>query len=192
MDNTERNSSGRLRWTARLGASLLVAALLTGCLEHRATGAMLDDQNIEFRVINAIFQSDDIGPESHIKVEVYERVVLLMGETDTAENKALAGRLAADVDQVERVVNEIEVMEEAGLGGRISNSWLSAKVNTALMTENPLPGFDPHRVKVVSSTGTVYLMGNLSRTEGDQVAEVARNVRGVERVVKVFNYTREE
>ena len=34
-------------------------------------------------------------------------------------------------------------------------------------------------------------MGNVSREEGDRVAEVVRNVRGVEKVVKVFNYQNE-
>lgn len=170
---------------------LLALALpftLSGCLEHRATGAMFDDQNIEYRVLGAIYGTDEIGSDSHIKVEVYERVVLLMGETTTEANKALAGRMAAGVDQVERVVNELQVREEVGLGGRISNSWLTTRVNTALLTENALPGLDPHRIKVISADGTVYLMGNVTRDEADAVADVVRNVRGVDKVVKVFNY----
>jgi osmotically-inducible protein OsmY len=165
-----------------------VAGLLGGCLKHRGTGAMLDDQNIELRVISAIGGADGIGRESHIKVEVYERMVLLAGETDTEDKKALAERLAADVDQVDRVVNEIEVREREGVAGKFGNSWLTTKVNTELMTENVLPGFDPHRIKVVSSAGTVFLMGNVTRDEGDAVTEVVRNVRGVDKVVKVFNY----
>jgi len=171
---------------------LCLPLLLGGCLGNRATGAMFDDQNIEVRVIAAITGPDGLGRENHVKVEVYERVVLLMGEAVSPAEKERAGRIAAGVDQVERVVNEIEVRERVGVGGKLSNSWLSAKVNTRLLTANTLPGFDPHRVKVVSARGTVYLMGNLSREEGDQVAEVVRNVRGVDKVVKVFNYSREE
>lgn len=170
-------------------ACLVLAPALGGCLQHRATGSMFDDQNIELHVISAIKGAESIDSDSHIKVEVFERIVLLMGETNTEANRELAGRLAAQVDQVERVVNEIEVREEAGLGGRLANSWLSTRVLTSLATRNPLPGFNTHRLKVVSSAGTVYLMGNVTRDEGDQLAEIVRNVRGVERVVKVFNYT---
>ena len=170
----------------------LLAPLLGGCLEHRSTGAMFDDQNIELRVIDAIYGTEEIDRSSHIKVEVYENVVLLMGETPTESGKALAGRMAATIDQVERVVNEIEVREQDGLGGKMSNSWLSGKVEWALAREDTLDGWDPHRIKVISAGGTVYLMGNVSRAECDQIAETVRNVRGVEKVVKVFNYQEDD
>ena len=153
---------------------------------------MFDDQNIELRVIDAIYGTEEIDRASHIKVEVYENVVLLMGETPTEANKALAGRMAASVDQVDRVVNEIEVREQDGIGGKMSNSWLSGKVEWALAREDTLDGWDPHRIKVISAGGTVYLMGNVTRAEGDEVAETVRNVRGVEKVVKVFNYQEED
>lgn len=171
---------------------LVALPLLAGCLQYRSTGAMLDDQNIELRVIDAIASSDQIDRNSHIKVEVYENVVLLMGEATTEGVRNHAGDLAADVDQVERVVNEIEVTERVGVGGKFGNSWLTSKVNTALATENTLEGWDPHRIKVISSRNTVYLMGNVTRDEGDRVAEVVRNVRGVEKVVKVFNYEKDD
>ena len=35
----------------------------------------------------------------------------------------------------------------------------------------------------------VYLMGKVSHEEDDAVTEVARDVDGVEKVVKVFEYT---
>ena len=191
MKNVDRSNPMKpmiLRHTLLLLATL---PLLAGCLQYRSTGAMFDDQHIEVRVIDAIASSDQLDRSSHIKVEVYENVVLLMGEAPTEAARNLAGDLAAEVDQVERVVNEIEVMDRVGVGGKFSNSWLTGKVNTALATENTLEGWDPHRIKVISARNTVYLMGNVSREEGDRVAEVVRNVRGVEKVVKVFNYQNE-
>jgi osmotically-inducible protein OsmY len=89
---------------------------------------------------------------------------------------------------VERVVNELAVGPSASLGKRLDNSWLTTKVNAALVRDNPVPGFDATRIKVISSLNTVYLMGLVRRAEGDAVAEVARNVGGVEKVVKVFSY----
>ena len=62
-------------------------------------------------------------------------------------------------------------------------------MNSILITENPLPGNDASRIKVISSQNTVYLMGMVSQKEGEAVAEVVRNIRGVEKVVKVFDYT---
>ena len=157
--------------------------------DRRSAGAVLDDQTLEVQVRDQIYASPEIGEETHLKVEVYKRIALLMGETDTEEHRELAGRLAGEVKWVERVVNELTVQPAVGAGGRFNNSWMTAKVDTALLTNNPVPGFDATRIKVVSSDGTVYLMGVVSRKEGDAVAEVARNVSGVQRVVKVFSYS---
>ena len=44
------------------------------------------------------------------------------------------------------------------------------------------------QVKVVVENGAVYLMGFISQSEGDNAANIARNVAGVTKVVKVFEY----
>ena len=44
------------------------------------------------------------------------------------------------------------------------------------------------RVKVVTERGNVYLMGLVSAAEAEAATEVARSVKGVARVVKVFEY----
>ena len=42
------------------------------------------------------------------------------------------------------------------------------------------------QVKVVAENGAVYLMGIITQVEGNNAANLARNVSGVTRVVKVF------
>lgn len=166
-----------------------VAVATVVATDKRSTGTVIDDQTIELSVIDQIHDDPGIRAEDHIKVEVYEGVVLLVGEVRDEATKQLASRIATGVENVERVVNELEVSLEADTGERAGNAWLTTKVNTALVKENPVPGFDATRIKVVSSRNSVYLMGIVSREEGNAVAEVARNVSGVEKVIKVFSYT---
>jgi osmotically-inducible protein OsmY len=179
------------RFLRAAAASLAVALLLGGCIinDRRSAGTILDDQSMEFRIVDAIYSRPEIDNQDHIKVEVYNRVALLVGEASTEANRATAERVAGEVDYVERVVNELAVTQRDGAGGRAENTWLTWKVNAALTRENPVPGIDSTRIKVVTARNTVYLMGVVSRAEGDAVAEVARNVGGVEKVVKVFSYT---
>jgi osmotically-inducible protein OsmY len=188
-----------------LATLLLVAGIaLQGCVaavvavgataavvahDPRSAGTMLDDQTLEVQIHDRIYAAPEFGEESHIKVEVYTGVALLLGETDSEEKREQAGRIASEVPQLDHVVNEIVVKESAGIGGRFNNTWLTTKVKSALVSNNPGPGFDGTRVKVVTADATVYLMGLVTRKEGDAVAEVARNVSGVQRVVKVFNYS---
>ena len=42
--------------------------------------------------------------------------------------------------------------------------------------------------KVVTEAGVVYLMGLVTRAEGDRAAAVAARTSGVKQVVKVFDY----
>ncbi|MBT8076672.1 MAG: BON domain-containing protein, partial [Gammaproteobacteria bacterium] len=139
-------------------------------------------------VISSIRSNPNFSEADHIKVEVHQGVVLLAGETVSEANRTLATELAEESRLTERVVNDLKVGERAGFGGKLDNSWLTNKVNSKLLTKNPISGNDVSRIKVVSSQNTVYLMGMVTREEGDAVAEVIRNIRGVERVVKIFDY----
>lgn len=194
MDCSETGSRAARRGLAA-GAALLGALLLcvlaacTPAQDRRTLGTTLDDQAAENRVVDLIFDRPEFDDRDHVKAEGHNSTLLLVGETQSAANKALAGEIAAGLKTVDRVVNELEVMPAVDAGGRMHNGYLTAKVNTRLMTANPLPGFDPGRIKVVSARGNVYLMGTLTRAEGEAVTEVVRQVGGVEKVIKVFDYT---
>jgi osmotically-inducible protein OsmY len=156
---------------------------------RRTTGTVLNDQTLERRIEKNIRSNPGFGENDHIKVEVHLGVVLLAGETVSEENRALATKLAEEERLTERVVNDLIVGEHAGFGGKLDNSWLTSKVNSKLTTENALPGNDSARIKVVSSQNTVYLMGMVTREEGNIVAEIVRNIRGVDKVVTIFDYS---
>lgn len=170
---------------------LPLIAGLSACANHerRSTGTVLNDQSLEYEVISSIRSNPNFGENDHIKVEVHQGVVLLAGETVSEENKILATTLAEKPRLTERVVNDLKVGDRSGFGGKLDNSWLTTKVNSVLVAENPLPGNDASRIKVVSSQNVVYLMGLVTRAEGEKVAEVVRNIGGVEKVVKIFEYT---
>jgi len=44
------------------------------------------------------------------------------------------------------------------------------------------------QVRVITENGAVYLMGMIDQSQGDNAANLARNISGVTRVVKVFEY----
>lgn len=171
-----------------LAASILSLGACSGS-PRRSTGTVLNDQSLERSVIKSIRSHPSFNEDDHIKVEVHQGVVLLAGETVSEENKALATKLAKEPSLTERVVNDLKVGEAAGFGGKLDNSWLTSKVESILITKNPISGSDSSRIKVTSSQNTVYLMGMVSHEEGDTVAEIVRNIGGVEKVVKIFDYT---
>lgn len=181
-----------IRRLADISLALTCVLAVAACAppeKRRTVGTVIDDQTIEAQVINVLFSRDEFDDADHVKIEVHSGTVLLAGETRTEKNRALATELANGIRGVKRVVNDLAVMPPVQGGGRFSNSYITTKVNTALTTRNPVAGVDATRIKVLTARRIVYLMGTVTRAEGEAVAEVVRNVGGVEKVVKVFDYT---
>ncbi|MGB0322238.1 MAG: BON domain-containing protein, partial [Pseudohongiellaceae bacterium] len=87
--------------------------------------------------------------------------------------------------KIKRIHNELEVAGKTGFLTRSNDAWIATKIRTLMLTDNDVPA---GQVKVVTENGAVYLMGLVSQTEGDSAANLARNVSGVTKVVKVFEY----
>ena len=183
-------------------ALLLPAALqLTGCAvaagagiatgvavanDERSPGVIVDDQLLEFEVNDRIRAASEIFEQSHINVTSFNAVILLTGETPSDDFKTRAASLAAAVPKVRGVHNELAIAAPSSLVARSSDSWLTTKVKTTLLSEMAL---DATRVKVVTEKGVVYLMGLVSGEEAERATDLARRVSGVERVVRLFELT---
>jgi len=175
----------------RIAAILLAAATLAGCIFHdrRSFGSVIDDQNLELSIIDSINRDKELALKNHVEVVVYNGVVLLIGRTSTAELSARAEQVAMGYQGVRRVVNEIEVGPRIDVGDTTSDKVLSTRVKTGLADIVGIKGFDPTRVNVTTEGGVVYLMGLVTQEEAERVVEIARSTPGVQRVVRVFEYT---
>ncbi|MDX1568932.1 MAG: BON domain-containing protein [Xanthomonadales bacterium] len=183
----------------RLAVLLLIIATLSGCAaavvggvaatvhDRRSAGTILDDNAIELHATDRLHQDGAPGRGNHIRVVSYNRTVLLAGEVRTEEAKQEAERIVSQVGDVQRVVNELAIGEQTGLGRRSRDTLLTGQIKAALLGTG-LPGFDPARVKVTSLRGIAYLMGLVTEEEAEKVAERVARVRGVKQVVKVFDY----
>ena len=96
-----------------------------------------------------------------------------------------AGRIVGGVENVRWVHNELQVRGRVSLGTTASDATISTRVKAAFVDAKDLQA---NTVKVVTEAGVVYLMGIVSRAEGDRAAQVASRVSGVTRVVTVFEY----
>jgi osmotically-inducible protein OsmY len=171
-------------------AALVVGSVATTAVvahDRRTTGIMVEDQAIEFKTYDQLAKDEAIKQNSKVNVTSYNKVVLLTGQADSDAIRRKAQQIASQVEQVRRVVNEIEIGSTASFGEHSRDVALTTEVKLRL-TKVDLPDFDPLRVKVVTERGSVYLMGLLSKDEANAVTEVVRYISGVRRVVKVFEY----
>lgn len=179
-------------------AALLLASCTTilvettgeaGMLEDptvRTTGAAVEDQAIETRILVNLKSQDPFFRDSRLQVVSYNGVVLIVGQVATEELKAKATNIASQAStKIKRIHNELEVTNNAGFLSRSSDAWIGTKARTVLMTSDEVPS---SQINVIAENGAIYLMGLISQAEGDRAANLVRNVSGVNRVVKVFEY----
>jgi osmotically-inducible protein OsmY len=184
----------------RVGAAALLLALAlgtTGCAplvvagaaagtalmvtDRRTSGAQIDDEAIELR--SGARLREALGDAAHINVNSYNRQVLLTGEVPNAAAKQRAEQIVAGVDNVKAIVNELAVMGTTTLAQRSADVLVTGKVRASYVDASDLQAT---AFRVITERGTVYLMGRVTPTEADRATQIARQISGVNKVVRVF------
>ncbi len=167
-------------------APLIVAGAATGgavAVDPRAAGAVLDDEVIEIKAIELLSRDPQLWEKGHFNVTSYNYSVLLSGETPTSQWRDQAAQTVASVPNVRRVFNELTVREPTSMSVRSNDTFLTGRIRTALLSED---GVSSSRIKVVTENSVVYLMGLVSRKMADQAVNAVRHIKGVARVVTLF------
>lgn len=174
-----------------IAAAVGTAAVVGGRVAHdrRSASTILNDRNLQFSVEKAIDADAALISHNRIRVVVYNRVVLLVGEVADQNARLRAGELATGFIGVRKVVNQLDILPGQGFWARRGDNALGSRIKTGLMDITSIPGFDPTRVAITVAHGVVYLMGIVSPTEAAAVVDNARNTRGVSRVVNLFDVT---
>ena len=178
-------------------AAALLASSLAGCAplivggaavgtvlmvsDRRSSGAQIDDETIEFRGAGRLREA--FGDRAHINITSYNRQVLLTGEVPTETMKQQAEQVVSRVDAVRAVVNELAVMSPTTLPQRSGDVLITGKVRASFVDASDLQA---NSIKVVTERATVYLMGRVTPHEADRASQIARQINGVQRVVRIF------
>ena len=190
----------------RLALSACALALLSGALtacvplvlgaaaggslvatDRRTSGAQLEDEGIELRGVSRI--RTNLGERVHVNLTSFNRQVLLTGEVPSPQDKQLVEQIVSRVENVSSVVNELAVMGNSTLTQRSSDALVTGRVKAALVDAQDLFA---NSFKVVTESGTTYLMGRVTQREADRGTEVVRGTSGVQKVVRILEIISEE
>ncbi|URL01151.1 divisome-associated lipoprotein YraP [Avibacterium sp. 20-126] len=165
-----------------VGATAVATKVAT---DPRTVGTQVDDETLEEKVLHAINKDQQLDSEARINVVSYGGRILLIGQVPNENLKEIATGLAKGVDNVSEVYNELRVGSPISLGQISQDSWITTQIKSKLFVNSGVKATD---VKVITENGEVFLMGNLTQQQADTATEVARNVAGVVKVIKVFKY----
>ena len=150
--------------------------------DRRSTGVYVEDENIEWKARGRLI--DQFGG-THVNVTSFNLTVLVTGEVPTEKLKAEVGEAMRSISSVKNVVNELVVGGNTALTARANDGLVTTNVKTRFINNGK---FSINHVKVVTESGTAFLMGIVTSDEADAATELARTTSGVSRVVRVFEY----
>lgn len=166
------------------GAALGGAMLAT---DRRTSGSQLDDQTIELKAGSRIREL--VGAREHVNVQSYNKVVLLTGEVHNDADRKAIDESIRKIDGVKDVFNETVIGWPSSLGERSKDELLRSKVATRLLGSKELAA---NIFTVVCERNVIYLMGRVTEREAGIATNLAREVEGVEKVVRVLEIATED
>lgn len=155
--------------------------------DPRSTGTQIDDETLEEKVLHNIQTDAQIKEEGRVNVVSYNGRILLIGQVPQESLKEMATNLAEGVNGVNtgNVYNQLRIGTPITSGQISKDAWITTQVKTKILTSNAVRIND---VKVITENGEVFLMGNVTQSQANAAVEIAANVSGVQKVIKVFKY----
>jgi osmotically-inducible protein OsmY len=170
-------------------AAVAVGAAAVGissATDPRTIGTQVDDQTIEMKT-NAKLGNDEQLENSRVIAVSYDTNVLLIGQVPSENLKRRAEDVIKDTNGINKIFNQLRIGSKASATVRAGDSWITSKVKLKFANNKSI---DATNIKVVTENAEVFLLGHVSQAEADAAVEVARNVDGVERVIKALTIKR--
>ena len=116
-----------------------------------------------------------------VSVLVVEGRILLTGTVETRDLRTIAVELAKQTEGAVEVLNEIKLGPAYAATERLNDTWISTEIRARLVVALGSGQID---FWTTTHDGIVYLVGIAeNQAETQQVTDVARNVKGVKKVV---------
>ncbi|PKH05109.1 BON domain-containing protein [Moritella sp. Urea-trap-13] len=172
-------------WLA-ISIMLLSLTTLQGCSSGGGFSQLIDDETITLDITAGLNDnSKQLLSNNNLHILTNNSKVLLSGQVRTEAERQKIVTIAAETTAVQQVYNQIRLGPPISFERASKDSWLTTKVKTSILN---LKDIEPLKVKVITENAEVFLIGRVTKAQGDQLAEAARYVVGVDKVIKVFEY----
>jgi len=197
---TMRKLRTPLNKSLKLASILMLVATIQGCAvaavaaitasatmatDRRSIGNQIDDQSIELNAHNELAKQKPLTDNTNLHVVSMNASVLIVGQAPNTYLRDLAVKTVTQIKGVNQIHNQIRIGSATSITTQTNDIWLTSKVKSALFASDKISVKD---IKVVTENGEVFLLGLVTKKEADTAVEIARNISGVSRVFKAFEY----
>lgn len=164
--------------TAVVGTAAVATKVAT---DPRTVGRQLDDETLEEKVAYNLNKDAQLQEEARINIVVYNGNVLLIGQAPNEMAKEAAKSIAAGVNGVHKIYNQIRISPKISIAQIAKDNWITAKIKSKLLVNSEVKATD---VKIITENGEIFILGDISRDQLNTAANDAR-VDGAKKVIKV-------
>lgn len=172
--------------TALVGATAAGAGAIIGS-DSRTVDVQVDDQKIENQVAR-ILKNDRMRSDSKVfRVDCISvnGNVLLVGQTRDTEYMNWALGYIKKVPNVKRIFNCVANKDPIKSKVIAHDAYITTKVKSALLFGSKISS---GRFKVYTEDSVVYLLGYITRDEGQRAINQTRKVDGIRKIHPIFDY----
>ena len=162
-----------------------ITAGATMATDRRSMSQQIDDHKIEFTAHNELVKDKELSDNTNLHLVSVNGTVLIVGQAPNTYLRDIAVNKVSAVEDVIKVHNQIRISSNTSITTQTNDIWLTSKVKSALFASDDVNGKD---IKVVTENAEVFLLGLVSRAEANSAIEIARNISGVNKVLKAFEY----
>ncbi len=184
---------------------LIAMSLLAGCSTFKLPGLPKVNPNGTFGVpatevsipkrmidkgiektakVNIYTKFPQLRNDARIDVDSFNGTVLLTGEVPNKESKQQIQSLLSQMPDVKSLFNELKVSRRHSISYKFQDAYITSQLMSKIIAH---PRLRMSRVKVVSETGTVYIMGRLGQQEQQEIIKLANNTSAILEVVFLDN-----
>jgi len=162
-----------------------VTAGATMIADRRTFVKQIDDQSIEFIAHNELNKQMALSDNTNLHIVSMNGTVLVIGQAPNTYLRDLAIKTIQNVPDITSIHNQIRISSMITLTAQSNDLWLTSKVKSALLANDDVNAKD---IKVVTENSEVFLLGLVTKKEAAIVVDITRNINGVSRVFKAFEY----
>lgn len=169
-------------------AAVAVVALTTGAsmaTDRRSIGNQIDDQSIEVAAYNELIKNKSLSENTNLHIISVNGSVLIIGQAPNTFLKDQAIKILHNISEIVRIHDQVRIGNTTSVITQTSDVWLTSRIKAALFSSDEVNGND---IKVITENSEVFLMGLVSKKEANTAVNIARNISGVTRVFKAFEY----
>lgn len=175
---------------------LFFCSQLAGCVGPILTGAEMYYERFELKQTladnqlvskgNKILQRNRAAlANSHVVLTAFNRDLIILGQVPNSTLKAFVVRLMTPLEGKRRLFDELTIERPTSAMQRLQDGWLTAKIRSKMLVNNEV---SQKEFKVVTENAVVYVIGDVMPQQAKIVVSLARQTRGVKKVVRVFRY----